>query len=92
MRSAADAEREPELATGEVISGRQAVAAGLADQLGTLEDAVRLASGDAGVAPRWGWYMPRRSMRARLVGRLAADAGEELAEVALGLGSREPRF
>ncbi|HEX6548873.1 MAG TPA: signal peptide peptidase SppA [Candidatus Dormibacteraeota bacterium] len=73
-------ERLRELATGEVFTGRQAVAAGLADQLGTFEDAIEAAAELAGVKIRTRWTGPRRSLRSRLLGPFATGLGVELEE------------
>jgi protease-4 len=73
-----DRERLRELATGEVFTGRRAVQAGLADQLGTFEDAIRVAAELAGVHVRTRWVGPRRSFRSRLLGPFAAELEERL--------------
>ena len=86
-----DRERLRPLATGEVFTGRRAVEAGLADELGTFEDAVSLAARLAGVRERTRWYGPRRSWRARLLGPLGATLATELHERVLALTVREPR-
>lgn len=85
-------DRLRELATGEVFTGRQAVASGLADRLGTFEDAVALAAELAGVPQRTRWLGPRRSLRARLLGPLGAEMTETAAERLLALGSRQPLY
>ena len=85
-------ERIRELATGEIFSGRQALAAGLADQLGSLEDAVKLAAEAAGVAPRWRWAGRKRSLGSRLIGRLAGQAADALWERAVAAAFPEPRY
>lgn len=87
-----DPTRLRELATGEVFSGRQAVAAGLADQVGTLDDAFALAAGAAGVANRVRWYAIRRSLRARLFGGVAGELADQLSERLLALAEPQPRF
>lgn len=85
-------ERIRELATGEVFSGRQAVDAGLADAVGNLRDAIELAARSAGVAPRWTWVGPRRSLGQRLIGRFAAAAADEFWDRAAAATFPEPRF
>jgi len=75
-----DPARLRELATGEVFSGRQAVANGLADQLGDLDDAVRLAAKEAGVKPRSRWFGVRRPLRSRLLGSLAMELANQFEE------------
>lgn len=87
-----DPARLRELATGEVFSGRQAVAAGLADRVGTLDDAVNAAAEAAGVPNRARWFGIRRSLRARLLGGLGAELGDQLAERLLALAEPQPRF
>src|SRR5205807_754346 len=67
-------QRLRELATGEVFTGRQAVVAGLADALGTFQDAIDEAARLAGVARRTRWLGPRRTLRQRLLGPGAATA------------------
>lgn len=83
-------DRIRELATGEVFSGRQAVANGLADALGTLDDAVALAAGEAGVRPRTRTYGVRRPLRARLLGSFAVQLADHLEERLLSV--HRPRF
>jgi len=85
-------DRLRELATGEVFTGRQAVGNGLADRLGTFDDAVALAAELAGVRRRVRWVGPRRSLRARLLGPLGAEMTEAAAERLLALGSRQPLY
>jgi protease-4 len=85
-------QRLRELATGEVFTGRQAVGNGLADRLGTFEDAVALAAELGGVRRRVRWFGPRRSLRARLLGPLGAEMTEAAAERLLALGSRQPLY
>ncbi len=80
------------LATGEVFTGRQAVDTGLADRLGTFEDAVSLAVEMAGVSRRTRWFGPRRSLRARLLGPLGAGLAEATADRLLALSAREPLY
>jgi len=87
-----DRERVSRLATGEVFSGRQAVDNGLADAVGSLRDAIELAARTAGVAPRWTWAGPRRSLGQRLIGRFAAAAADELWDRAASATFPEPRF
>lgn len=87
-----DRERLRPLATGEVFTGRRAVESGLADQLGTFEDAVTLAARLAGASERTRWYGPRRSWRSRLLGPLGAELAGALEERLYALGVREPRF
>ena len=79
-----------ELATGEVFSGRQGVANGLADQLGDLDDAVELAAREAGVRPRSRWYGVRRPLRARVLGSFASQLADQFEERLLG--TSRPRF
>lgn len=80
------------LATGEVFTGRRAVETGLADELGTFEDAVRRAAELAGVSERTRWYGPRRSLRSRLLGPFGAGVANEVADRLLTLGARAPRY
>lgn len=80
------------LATGEVFSGRQAVDLGLADRVGTFEDAVQAAAAAAGVQARWEWSGPRRGLRGLVLGRAARVAALEALDQALQLGVREPRY
>ena len=84
-------ERIRELATGEIFSGRQAVAAGLADQLGSMEDAVKLAAETAGVPSRWRWVGPKRTLGSRLIGRFAGQAADALWDRAVAATYPEPR-
>ena len=83
-------DRIRELATGEVFSGRQAVANGLADELGNLDTAVALAAREAGVKPRTRWYGVRRPLRARLLGSFAGELANQFEERLLGIS--RPRF
>ena len=85
-----DRVRLRELATGEVFSGRQAVANGLADQVGNLDDAIGLAAGQAGVKPRSRWYGVRRPLRNRLLGAFASELADHFEERLLGIS--RPRF
>lgn len=85
-------ERVLAVATGEVFTGRRSVELGLVDRLGTFEDAVNLAAELAGVDARARWVGPRRPLRARLLGPLAATAADAAAERLLGLTAREPLF
>ncbi|HVD02332.1 MAG TPA: signal peptide peptidase SppA [Candidatus Dormibacteraeota bacterium] len=87
-----DPARLRELATGEVFSGRQAVAVGLADRVGTLDDAVEAAAAAAGVPRRARWYRVRRSLRSRLFGGIGAELSDQLAERLLALTEPQPRF
>jgi protease-4 len=87
-----EAGRLRELATGEVFSGRQAVELGLADRLGTLQDAVELAARAAGVAARPARFGPRPSLRARLAGRFLGGLAAEACELLLGAAAAEPRY
>lgn len=81
-----------ELATGEVFTGRQAVANGLADRVGTFEDAIARAAELSGVRRRTRWFGPRRPLRARLLGPLGAGVTDAAAERLLALSSREPLY
>jgi len=85
-------QRLRELATGEVFTGRQAVAAGLADTLGTFQDAIDEAARLAGVARRTRWLGPRRTLRQRLLGPVAGALAEEAYERALAVTSALPRY
>jgi protease-4 len=85
-------ERLRPLATGEVFTGRRSVETGLADELGTFEDAVKLAARLAGVRERTRWYGPRRPLRARLLGPLGASLADEVNERLLALTVRQPRY
>jgi protease-4 len=87
-----DRARIRELATGEVFSGRQAVQSGLADSIGGLQDAIDLAATTAGVAPRWAWAGPRRSLGSRVLGRFVGTVADQLYERALAATFAEPRF
>lgn len=87
-----DRDRLRRLATGEVFTGRRAVAEGLADELGMFEDAVAHAARLAGVRERTRWYGPRQSLRARLLGRLGVSVADELEERLLALTARQPRY
>ncbi len=87
-----DAAKLRELATGEIFTGRRAVEVGLADRIGTLDDAVQLAAGAAGVAPRTRWYGVRRSLRSRLFGGLTGELADQLSERLLALAEPQPRF
>jgi protease-4 len=80
------------LATGEVFTGRQAVASGLADRLGTFQDAVDEAAALARVPARTRWFGPRKSWRQRVLGPLAASLADEVWERAAAAGGREPRY
>jgi len=80
------------LATGEVFSGRQAVELGLADRVGSFEDAVRAAADAGGVPARWEWSGPRRGLRGLVLGRAAHAAALQALDQALQLGVREPRY
>jgi protease-4 len=87
-----DPERLRGLATGEVFTGRQAVASGLADRLGTFQDAIEEAAGLAGVPTRTRWLGPKRSLRQRLLGPFAASLADEIWERALAVTTAEPRY
>jgi len=80
------------LATGEVFTGRQAVASGLADRVGTFQDAIDEAAGLAGVARRPRWLGTKRSLRQRLLGPLATSLADEIWERALAVTTAEPRY
>ena len=80
------------LATGEVFTGRQAVASGLADRVGTFQDAIDEAAGLAGVARRTRWLGTKRSLRQRLLGPLATSLADEIWERALAVTTAEPRY
>lgn len=85
-------QRLRELATGEVFTGRQAVAAGLADALGTFQDAIDEAARLAGVARRTRWVGPKRSLRQRLLAPVAGSLADEAWERALAVTSALPRY
>jgi len=87
-----DPERLRALATGEVFTGRQAVASGLADRLGTFQDAIDETAELAGVPKRTRWLGPKRSLRQRLLGPFAASLADEIWERALAVTSAEPRY
>ncbi len=87
-----DPRRLRELATGEVFTGRQAVANGLADALGTFQDAIDEAARMAGVAQRTRWMGPRRNLRQRLLGPAARSLADEVWERALAVTSPLPRY
>ncbi len=80
------------LATGEIFTGRRAVESGLANELGSFEDAVKLAARLAGVRERTRWYGPRRPLRSRLLGPLGASVVDEVNERLLALALRQPRY
>jgi protease-4 len=79
-----------ELATGEVFTGRRAVELGLADQLGTFEEAVALAAQEAGVSERARWFGPRRSLRSRLFGGFAGELADHVLDRVFALAGPEP--
>jgi len=89
-----DAQAVRELADGRVFSGRQALALGLVDQLGGLEDAVEAASELAGLAGRPAVvpFRRERSLYDRLLGMTSTLIArwwlQPAALEALGLGSR----
>jgi len=87
-----DPERLRALATGEVFTGRQAVANGLADGLGTFQDAIDEAARLAGVARRTRWLGPKRGWRQRALGPFAGSLADEVWERALAVTSALPRY
>jgi protease-4 len=87
-----DSARLRELATGEVFTGRSAVAVGLADRVGTLDDAFEMAAAAAGVPNRVRWFGVRRSLRSRLFGGVAGDLADQLSERLLAIAEPKPRF
>jgi len=87
-----DPARLRELATGEIYTGRRAVEVGLADRVGTLDDALQLAADAAGVPNRVRWYGIRRSLRARLFAGLTGELADQLSERLLALAEPQPRF
>ncbi len=87
-----DPERLRALATGEVFTGRQAVASGLADRLGTFQDAIDETAELAGVPKRTRWLGPKRSLRQRLLGPFASSLADEIWERALAVTTVEPRY
>ena len=87
-----DPEQLRGLATGEVFTGRQAVGSGLADRLGTFQDAIDEAAEQAGVARRTRWLGPKRSLRQRLLGPFASSLADEIWDRALAVTTAEPRY
>jgi protease-4 len=81
-----------ELATGEVYTGRRAVELGLADRVGTLDDAIELAAEAAGTTRRTRCYGVQRSLRSRLTRGLAAELADQVSERLLAVLASEPRF
>lgn len=74
-------EQVRELATGEIMTGRRALEAGLVDRLGDFTDALHTAAALGQTRPRPRWLQPRRSFSQKLMGRTAAQsaAAETLA-------------
>jgi protease-4 len=69
-----------ELATGEVWLGSEAVALGLADATGDLDDAIEVAAAMAGVPPEASPVRLRRPMLARLADRFATRLAASIAD------------
>jgi len=69
-----------ELATGEVWLGSEAVALGLADATGDLDDAIEAAAAMAGVPPEASPVRLRRRMLARLADRFAMRLATSIAD------------
>ena len=73
-----DPKKLEELAGGRVFTGRQAVANGLADQIGTLDDAIAEAKNMAGIKPDEKvdiWMLPKpKGMLEQLLGGSSAEA------------------
>ena len=86
-----DEARLRELATGEVFTGRRAVEVGLADQLGTFDDAIDLAAAQAKVSVKSRWYGPRRTLRSRLLGGFAGELADAVLDRVLAAGGPQPR-
>ena len=87
-----DPARLRDLATGEVFTGRRAVESGLADRVGTLDDALESAAKAAGVPNRSRWYGVRRSWRSRLFGGFGAELADQVVDRLAALTTPEPRF
>jgi len=86
-----DPARLRELATGEVFSGRKAVELGLADRVGTIDDAFEAAAAAAQVPNRVRWAGVRRPLRARLFGGLAGELADAFTERLMSLLQPTPR-
>ena len=78
------------LADGRILSGRQAVAQGLVDRLGNLEEAISLAGRMAGIGTDPGIVQPRREREGLLadllLGRTAVESLTRIANPLGGLG------
>ena len=68
------------------------MASGLADRLGTFQDAIDEAAQLAGVPRRTRWLGTKRSLRRRLLGPFAASLADEIWERGLAVTTAEPRY
>ena len=71
-------EQVRELATGEVFTSADALAAGLIDGTGDLEDAVEWVAAEAAIPPRVRLVRPRRGLRQMLFGRASSALVESV--------------
>lgn len=78
-------EQVRELATGELLTGRRALEAGLIDRLGDFTDALHLAAALGQTRPRPRWLQPKRSFSQRLMGGRAAASTPTADALAGGL-------
>ena len=70
-----EASQVRELATGEVVSARRGAELGLVDQMGDFSDALELAAQLGKARPRPLLVRPRRSLGARMMGRMGGEPG-----------------